>query len=129
MTTSLLTLLDSEFGRFAMRRVGGDEAPLGHSVCAMSSNAATSGPATRLRWQCLTGAQPALDTTFAGLLKQLRVRAGMSQQQLAVRLGTTQSAIARLESGTAEPRLATLERLAEAFGEDLLVLVSCKDAQ
>ena len=50
-----------------------------------------------------------------------RVRAGLTQEQLAQRMGTTQSAIARLESGQRMPGLRTLERLAQATGTRLVV--------
>jgi transcriptional regulator with XRE-family HTH domain len=38
---------------------------------------------------------------------------------VAARIGTTQSAIARLESGAADPRLSTVQRYAEVVGADL----------
>jgi len=50
-----------------------------------------------------------------------RVRAGLTQEQLAQRMGTTQSAIARLESGQRMPGVRTLERLAQATGTRLVV--------
>lgn len=43
-----------------------------------------------------------------------RVRAGLTQAELAHRMGTTQSAIARLESGTRMPSVNTLLRFAKA---------------
>lgn len=43
-----------------------------------------------------------------------RVRAGLSQAQLAERMNTTQSSIARLESGKSLPSIRTLNRIAEA---------------
>jgi transcriptional regulator with XRE-family HTH domain len=54
--------------------------------------------------------------TASTLVRQLRERAGLSQQELAVRSGTSQPAIARLESGRSVPSLATLQRLAAAAG-------------
>ncbi len=45
----------------------------------------------------------------------LRLRRGLTQKELAERVHTTQSAISRLESGSAKPSLATLERLAKAL--------------
>lgn len=45
-----------------------------------------------------------------------RVRAGLTQAQLARRMGTTQSAIARLESGKRLPSMNTLVRYAKATG-------------
>lgn len=48
-----------------------------------------------------------------------RVTAGLTQQQLAQRMKTTQSVIARLESGRTRPSTQTLERLALATGTRL----------
>ena len=45
---------------------------------------------------------------------EARVTAGLTQEQLAERMETTQSVIARLESGRARPSTQTLERLAMA---------------
>ncbi|GBE49160.1 antitoxin HigA [bacterium BMS3Bbin13] len=49
-------------------------------------------------------------------LIKARARAKLSQAQVAERMGTTQSAIARLESGATKPSLRTLERYARATG-------------
>jgi transcriptional regulator with XRE-family HTH domain len=46
------------------------------------------------------------------LIREARRRAGLTQRELAERLGTTQSAIARLERGGTEP---SYERVAEAL--------------
>ena len=45
-----------------------------------------------------------------------RQAAGLSQTEIAARMGTSQSAVARLESGTADVRASTLERYAAAIG-------------
>jgi transcriptional regulator with XRE-family HTH domain len=45
-----------------------------------------------------------------------RTRAGLTQEQLADKMHTTQSTIARLESGRTMPSLRTLSRYAEATG-------------
>lgn len=50
-----------------------------------------------------------------------RTNAKLSQAELAARLGTTQSAIARLESGSISPSLSTLRRYADATGTRLSV--------
>ena len=41
---------------------------------------------------------------------------GLSQTEVAARMGTSQSAVARLEQGEADARLSTVERLAAAVG-------------
>jgi predicted transcriptional regulator len=50
-----------------------------------------------------------------------RTAAHLTQAELARRIGTTQSAIARLEGGGVTPTLATLRRYAEATGNTLKV--------
>ena len=45
-----------------------------------------------------------------------RQAARLSQTEVAARMGTSQSAVARLESGTADVRASTLERYAAAVG-------------
>lgn len=50
-----------------------------------------------------------------------RVRAGLTQDQVAARMHTTQSTIARLESGRALPSMRTLTRYAEATGSRPIV--------
>lgn len=45
-----------------------------------------------------------------------RLELGLSQTEVAARMGTSQSAVARLESGNADVRLSTLERYAAAVG-------------
>lgn len=50
-----------------------------------------------------------------------RARAKLSQSELADRLGTTQSSIARLEAGGVTPTLKTLRRYAAATGMRLKV--------
>ncbi len=82
-----------------------------------------SGSAGRLRWVC-PGEPNAIDEPNFGLaLRRMRLNASLSQRELAERIGTTQSAIARMEKGEAEPKFCTLEKLAAALGQDLLVYV------
>lgn len=61
-----------------------------------------------------------LDDEFAFLDEILKARAeaGITQAELAARMGTTQSAVARLEapSGKHSPSIATLRRYASALG-------------
>jgi DNA-binding Xre family transcriptional regulator len=48
-----------------------------------------------------------------------RRSAGLSQTEIAARMGTSQSAVARLETGDADVRVSTLERYAAAIGSEL----------
>lgn len=50
-----------------------------------------------------------------------RTRAGLTQAELAQRMNTTQSTIARLESGRTLPSMRTLARFAEATGSRAVV--------
>src|ERR1051326_6756782 len=54
----------------------------------------------------------------ADLTAQRRA-AGLSQTEVAARMGTSQSAVARLETGDADVRVSTLERYAAAIGSQL----------
>jgi predicted transcriptional regulator len=47
-------------------------------------------------------------------LVERRISLGLSQTEVAARMGTSQSAVARLETGQADVRLSTLERYAAA---------------
>jgi ribosome-binding protein aMBF1 (putative translation factor) len=61
--------------------------------------------------------------TLAGELAEmvytLRIRAGLTQSELARRMSTTQSSIARIESGGSLPTVEMLARLARATGTRL----------
>lgn len=63
----------------------------------------------------------ALEQEFAisSELIRARARAGLSQTELAERMGTSQSAIARIESGRTLPSAKTLIRFAEATGSKI----------
>ena len=52
-----------------------------------------------------------------------RVKKGLSQRQLAERIGTKQSAIARVESGNANPSFDFLEKLTNALGATLVIQI------
>jgi transcriptional regulator with XRE-family HTH domain len=53
------------------------------------------------------------------LLKQARRRHGVSQGALAIRAGTTQSAVSRIERDRVSPSVHTLRELLYLLGEDL----------
>lgn len=60
-------------------------------------------------------------TTIAYAIKAARTRSGLTQTQLAKKVGTTQSVVARLESGTDKrtPSLDLLARIASACDAEL----------
>jgi len=53
---------------------------------------------------------------LASELIAARARAGLTQAQLAQRMGTTQSAVARIENGRRAPSMRTVQRYASATG-------------
>ena len=65
----------------------------------------------------------ALEEEFSleSALIEARARAGLTQQQVAQRMKTTQAVIARLEGGGSKPSTRTLERYAEATGSRLRI--------
>ena len=68
-------------------------------------------------------AHAAMDDDFA-LAKAViaaRSRAGLTQSELAHKMGTTQQVVARMEGGRFQPSLRTLHRLAQATGSRLSI--------
>ena len=55
------------------------------------------------------------------LLREARIRHGVSQERLAIRAGTTQSAISRIEKERVSPTVQTLAELLHLLGEDLVL--------
>jgi transcriptional regulator with XRE-family HTH domain len=76
-----------------------------------------------VRWVCPGEPNAVDEPTFGRALREMRQRAGLSQRELAERIGTTQSAVARMENGATQPKFCTLEKLAEALRQDLYVYV------
>ena len=64
---------------------------------------------------------------LASELRRLREAQGLSQRELAEQVGTTQSAIARLEAGNNPPNLLLLDRIADALGAELTVSLTDLD--
>jgi ribosome-binding protein aMBF1 (putative translation factor) len=59
---------------------------------------------------------------IASALIEARARAGLTQEEVAERMHTSQTVIARLESGRGKPSTRTLERFAEATGSRLRIV-------
>jgi transcriptional regulator with XRE-family HTH domain len=88
---------------------------------------------SRMRWDDLKASKPlsakgraayedeARISAFRDLVYRLRTEAALTQADLAERMGTTQSAVARMEGGGTRPTLETLEKLAIAVGAELVV--------
>jgi len=56
-------------------------------------------------------------------LIQARIKKGFTQEQLAKKIGTKQSAVARLEAGSINPSVGFLEKIAQALGSKLIIQV------
>ena len=54
---------------------------------------------------------------LAETLKEERLKAGLTQQQLAEKIGTKKTYISRLENGKADVQLSTLYRIFEGLGK------------
>jgi len=65
---------------------------------------------------------------LARALTEARTKAGLTQQQVAERMHTTQSVVARLESGQINPSIQTLERFAKATGTRLRIMFGMRGA-
>jgi transcriptional regulator with XRE-family HTH domain len=63
---------------------------------------------------------PLEDRTPGRLLREARIRHELSQEQLAIRAGTTQSAIARIERDRTSPSIKTMTALFQAMEEDFV---------
>lgn len=71
------------------------------------------------RWMKTPGYKDAYEKSriefeLARQLIEARIKSGLSQEELADKMGTSQSSIARLESGTSMPSMRTLNKFAEA---------------
>ena len=66
----------------------------------------------------------AKEFALASMAIDARNRAGLTQEELARKMGTTQPVVARLESGRGHPSMRTLDRLAKATGSRLVISFS-----
>jgi DNA-binding XRE family transcriptional regulator len=77
-------------------------------------------------WMKKPGYKAAYESTRAELelaqqLIETRIKRGLSQGELATKMGTSQSTIARLESGKSMPSMRTLTKFAEATQAELQI--------
>lgn len=88
--------------------------------------------ANHSRWEDVKAKRPAASAqvrsameesfSLAQMIYDLRIEAGLSQRELAQRMGTTQSVISRLEEGGGTGnRVDTLARVATALGRHLVI--------
>ncbi len=66
-------------------------------------------------------------STPGQLLQDARRKHGVSQARLAIRAGTTQSAISRIERDHVSPSIETLRELLHMLGEDLVLATEARD--
>jgi DNA-binding XRE family transcriptional regulator len=62
------------------------------------------------------------ETALADALIKARIHAGMTQEDVAQAMGTTQAVVVRLESGRSKPSTRTLERFAKATHTRLRII-------
>jgi transcriptional regulator with XRE-family HTH domain len=65
---------------------------------------------------------------FSNVLKELRLKANLNQEELGRKLGLAKSTISMYESGTREPNLETLEAIADFFNVDMNTLTDSKSS-
>ena len=73
-------------------------------------------PEFRKEWEAL---QPEYQIIKAMI--EARANTGMTQKELSEKTGIAQSDISKLDNGTANPSIRTLQRLAEGLGKTLVI--------
>jgi HTH-type transcriptional regulator / antitoxin HipB len=63
------------------------------------------------------------DSRVGNMLRKAREAAGISQEELALRLKTKRTAISRIENHADDIKLSTLERIAKALGKEIKVKI------
>ena len=61
---------------------------------------------------------------IGAMLRQMRESAGLTQEELAVKLKTKKTAISRIENHAEDIKISTLERAAAAFGKKLKIIIA-----
>jgi len=57
------------------------------------------------------------------MIKELRIKEGMTQEELAKKMNTKKSVISRMENHSEDIRLSTLGKVAEVFGKHLQIAI------
>ena len=73
--------------------------------------------------------KPVIENPAARAVAAARAVSGLSQKQLAQMTGIDQSDISKIERGTANPSISTLERIAKALGGKLTVSITVPDGK
>ena len=90
-------------------------------MASARTNVELKRPLERLRERIATRDRGWFFAAIADKVAERRAEMGLSQRELAELVGTTQSAIARLERGGRPPRIDTLLKIAEALDCELSV--------
>jgi len=61
---------------------------------------------------------------IGAMLKQARIEAGITQEELAARLNTKKTAVSRIENHADDIKLSTLQKFAEAIGKRLILKIA-----
>ncbi|MGH8984584.1 MAG: helix-turn-helix domain-containing protein [Acidimicrobiia bacterium] len=96
--------------------MGENDGPVGTNVAAHIERRRSGSTRYRRAWQRL---QPFEQIARVAIMR--RAQLGLSQQEVAERMGTTASAISRIESGQHRTSIETLRRFAEALDGRALV--------
>lgn len=65
---------------------------------------------------------------FPNVFKTLRIKSGLTQQQMAEKLGLSRSTIGMYENGEREPSFEILEHIADLFNVDMNYLIGKKES-
>jgi len=90
--------------------------PVGPTVAEHIQQELDSDPAFRKEWERLRA-----NEEVAWSVIRLRMKLGISQEELAGRIGVSSSTISRLGSGRHSPNFATLRKIADAVGHKVVV--------
>lgn len=64
------------------------------------------------------------DFKLGAMLRQAREDAGLTQEELAIKISTKKTAISRIENHAEDMKLSTLEKFANALGKQLTISVA-----
>lgn len=93
-----------------------NEGPLGPTVTEHIRQELDCDPAFRKEWERLQA-----NEEIAWAVIRLRMKLGISQEELARRIGVSPPTISRLESGRHSPNFTTLRKIADAVGHKVVV--------
>jgi len=99
-----------------MSKTRDDISPIGRTAAAVVRDHAERDPKFKARWDDTSDAR-----VIARQIIHYRTRTGLSQEELAARVGTSHSHISRIESGRHKTSVATLRRIGDALGLRLVV--------